>query len=92
MNPKTEAYSEIIKTTARIFSGVATSLVSFITIVYTIGLSIPGNAVTVGGYDVIISAKLLVASAAISFSLLLFVCLTLSLLVLINDNNADSVN
>ena len=92
MASKAEAYSEIVRAIAKILSGITVSLVSFITIAYTIQLSVPGDVVIVGGYEVVASTKLLISAVAISLVLLLSVCLTLSLLLLVDDENVNSLS
>ncbi|MGD1865448.1 MAG: hypothetical protein ACFB0D_12910 [Phormidesmis sp.] len=91
MSLKAEVYREIIKTIAKVFSGVSLALASFISIVFVLTLDIPGNIVKVGGYEVAFTPTLALFTTALSFSFLAIACLIFTILLLPEMAN-DSIN
>lgn len=86
MFTQAEIYSEIVKTISKVLSGVSLALASFLSIVFVLVLDAPGNVVKVGGYEVAFTPTLALFAVALSFSFLVFSCLMLASLLLIDTD------
>lgn len=92
MNTNADIYREMIKTVAKVLAGISLSVGSFISIVILIALGVPGAAVRVGGYDVVVSSTLVFVAIALAFTFLFLSCLILTLLFPLVDIENDATS
>ncbi|MEL6470024.1 MAG: hypothetical protein AAFQ74_09870 [Cyanobacteria bacterium J06623_4] len=92
MSAQAYAYGEIIKTIAKFFAGLASSIGSFVGIVAIVAIGTQVPSIVVGGVEVVPSPTLLIVAVASVFLLLFQACVILSLLSFVDNDDVSNNN